>query len=193
MADDQSTKPDDVKRVLQDAARALYVRQGYLNTTLKTVASVAGLELDLVRRYYANREDLFAAALRLPFDPANAVTQMLKPAVEGLAERFVRLMLQMFSDPETRELLATMMRDGAGAAEIAATLREFLETVVVDRVAAVLGVPDARMRVSLATSYVLGAVVSRYVLRMEPLASVPEDKLVKMLVPPVQNALTGKG
>lgn len=191
MAEERSMKPEDVKRVLQDTARALYVRQGYLKTTLKTVASVAGLELDLVKRYYANREDLFVAALRLPFDPANAITQMLKPAVEGLAERFVRLMLQMFSEPETRELLAMMMRDGAGAAEVAATLREFLETVVVDRLAAVIGVADARMRVALATSYIMGVVVSRYVMRMEPLASASEEKVVRLLVPTVQNALTG--
>lgn len=193
MADDRATKADDVKRLVQDAARALYIRQGYVNTTIKTVATAAGVAPDLVRRYYASREDLFAAALRLPFDPAKAITQILKPGVEGLGERLVRVTLQMFSEPDTRELIAAMVRDGAGAAKMVVTLREFLETVIIDRVAAALRVPDARMRVTLATSYVVGVAAARYVMRIEPLASASEDKVVRLVVPAVQTALAGEG
>ncbi len=69
--------------------------------------------------------------------------------------------------------------------------REFLESVIVDRVAAVLRVPDARMRVALAISYVMGVVGARYVLRMEPLASATEDEVVRLVAPAVQTALAG--
>lgn len=182
---------DDVKRVVLDTARGMYARQGYLNTTVKGVAAAAGVAPDLVRRYYANREELFAAAMRLPTDPATAIATLLAPGIDGLAERLVRVTLRMLDEPETRDQIAAMVRDGAGAAKASAPLREFLESVIVDRVAAALRVPDARMRVTLAISYVVGVAGSRYVLRMEPLASASEDEVVRLVAPAVQVALTG--
>jgi AcrR family transcriptional regulator len=182
---------DDITRAVLEAARAAYARRGYVNTTVKGVAAAAGVAPDVVRRYYANREALFAAAMRLPVDPATSVAQLLAPGIDGLGERLVRVTLRMLDDPETREQLAAMVRDGAGASKATASLREFLESAVVDRVASALRVPDARMRVTLATSYLVGVAVSRYVLRIEPLASATEDEIVLLVAPAVQAALTG--
>ncbi len=182
---------DDITRAVLDAARAAYARRGYLNTTVKGVAAAAGVAPDVVRRYYANREALFAAAMRLPADPATSIAQLLAPGIDGLGERLVRVTLRMLDDPETRDQLAAMMRDGAGASKATASLREFLESAVVDRVASVLRVPDARMRVTLATSYLVGVAASRYVLRLEPLASASEDEVVLLVAPAIQAALTG--
>jgi AcrR family transcriptional regulator len=181
---------DDVTRQVLDAARAAYARRGYLNTTIKGVAATAGVAPDVVRRYYANREALFAAAMRLPMDPATSIAQLLAPGIDGLGERMVRVTLRMLDDPETREQLAEMVRDGAGASKATAALREFFETEMVDRVVSALGVPDARMRVVLATSYLMGIATSRYVLKVEPLASASEDDIVALVGPAVQLALT---
>jgi AcrR family transcriptional regulator len=185
------SRSDDITRAVLEAARAAYARRGYVNTTVKGVAAAAGVAPDVVRRYYANREALFAAAMRLPVDPATSVAQLLAPGIDGLGERLVRVTLRMLDDPETREQLAAMVRDGAGASKATASLREFLESAVVDRVASALRVPDARMRVTLATSYLVGVAVSRYVLRIEPLASATEDEIVLLVAPAVQAALTG--
>jgi AcrR family transcriptional regulator len=181
---------EDLSRLVLDAARAAYARRGYLGTTLKGVAAAAGVAPDVVRRYYDNREALFAAAMRLPFDPATSVAQLLAPGIDGLGERMVRVTLRMLDDPETREQLAAMVRDGAGASQATASLREFLESSVVDRLAGGLGVPDARMRVTLATSYLVGIAATRYVLRIEPIASATEDEIVALVAPAVQSALT---
>jgi AcrR family transcriptional regulator len=181
---------DEVSRVVLDAARAAYARRGYVGTTLKGVAAAAGVAPDVMSRYYRNREQLFAAAMRLPFDPATSVAQLLAPGIDGMGERLVRVTLRMLDDPETRDQLAEMVRDGAGASKATASLREFLESAVVDRVVGVLGVPDARMRVSLATSYLVGVAASRYVLQIEPLASATEDEIVALVAPAIQAALT---
>jgi AcrR family transcriptional regulator len=152
----ESLNPDVTKIVL-DAARGLYARQGYLTTTIKGVAATSGVAPDLIRRYYANREELFAAAMQLPFEPGTAITRILAPGIDGLGERLVRVTLEMFDDPEVRNQIRVMVRDAASAAKMITTLREFLETAIIDPVAAALRVPDARMRVALATSYLIGA------------------------------------
>jgi AcrR family transcriptional regulator len=184
------TSSDDITKQVLDAARAAYARRGYVETTVKGVAAAAGVAPDVVRRYYANREALFAAAMRLPVDPATSIAQLLAPGIDGLGERMVRVTLRMLDDPETRDQLAEMVKMGAGANKATASLREFLESAVVDRVVAFLGVPDARMRVTLATSYLLGVATSRYVLQLEPLASATEDEVVAMVAPAIQAALT---
>ena len=184
------TSSDDITKQVLDAARAAYARRGYLNTTLKGVAAAAGVAPDVVRRYYDNREALFVAAMRLPFDPAMSIAQLMAPGMDGLGERMVRVTLRMLDDPETRDQLAEMVRDGAGASRATASLREFLEAEVVDRAAVLLGVPDARMRVTLATSYLLGIASMRYVLKLEPIASATEDDIVRLVAPAVQMALT---
>lgn len=181
---------DDVTRAVLEAARAAYARRGYLNTTIKGVAATAGVAPDVVRRYYANREALFAAAMRLPFDPAMSIAALLAPGIDGLGDRMVRVTLRMLDDPETRDQLAEMVKDGAGATKATSALREFFETEMIDRVVAFLGAPDARMRVVLATSYLMGVAASRYVLQVEPLASATEDEVVAMVGPMVQMALT---
>ena len=71
------TESDDLTRQVLDVARAAFARRGYLNTTIKGVAATAGVTPDVVKRYYANREALFAAAMRLPFDPATSIAQLL--------------------------------------------------------------------------------------------------------------------
>ena len=184
------TSSDDITKQVLEAARAAYARRGYLNTTLKGVAAAAGVAPDVVRRYYDNREALFVAAMRLPFDPAMSIAQLMAPGIDGMGERLVRVTLRLLDDPETRDQLAEMVRDGAGASRATASLREFLEAEVVDRAAVLLGVPDARMRVTLATSYLLGIATTRYVLKLEPLASASEDEIVQLVAPAVQMALT---
>lgn len=183
---------DDVRRSVLDAARAAYAARGFLGTSIKGVAAAAGVAPEVVRKYYDSREELFAAAMRLPYEPGPAVAAMLAPGVDGMGERLVRATLATFSHPETREQLAQLVRAGAGAAGATATLREFLEVAVVDRVVTALGVPDARMRVALATSYLVGVATSRYVLRLEPLASASDEQVVRMVGPVVQAALTGR-
>jgi AcrR family transcriptional regulator len=185
----ESLNPDVTKIVL-DAARGLYARQGYLTTTIKGVAATSGVAPDLIRRYYANREELFAAAMQLPFEPGTAITRILAPGIDGLGERLVRVTLEMFDDPEVRNQIRVMVRDAASAAKMITTLREFLETAIIDPVAAALRVPDARMRVALATSYLIGVAAARYALQMEPLASASQEEVVRMVAPAVQSALT---
>ena len=181
---------DDIARSVLDAARAAYAARGYLGTTLKGVAAAAGVAPDVLRRYYDDREALFVAAMRLPIDPSTSIAQLLAPGMDGLGDRLVRVTLRLLDDDQTREQLTQLMTAGAGAVSATSSLREFLDSAVVDRVAGALGVPDARLRVSLAMSYLIGVAASRYVLRMEPLASATEDQVVAMVGPAVQAALT---
>jgi AcrR family transcriptional regulator len=181
---------DEVRTSVVDAARAMFRARGYLGTTMKGVAAAAGVAPEVVRRYYDNKETLFAAVLQLRVDPAAAIPRLLAPGLDGMGERLVRFVLDTLGDPRAREDLIGLFQSGAAAGRAAGPIAEFLQESVIDRVVKVLGVPDARLRVGLITSFLVGILISRYIMKVEPLASMPEDDLVRLLAPTVQDWLT---
>lgn len=179
----------DPRSGVLDAARGVFAASGYARATMKGVAAAAGVAPEVLRRYYANKGELFAAALRLPTDPATAVPALLAPGIEGLGDRLVRFMLTTLDDPQAREDLLGLARAGGSAYSSTRALQEYVESAVVDRVVAALGVPDARMRVALISSYLIGIAVGRYVARIEPLASATDEHVVRMVGPVIQSLL----
>ena len=186
---DGSAVDELASRVL-DTARAAYASRGYLGTTLKGVAAAAGVAPDVLRRYFDNREALFAAAMRLPFDPVSSINGLIAPGIDGLGERLARVTLRLLDDDDTRLQLQQLFGPDGQSLSSVRVIREFLESEVVDRVAAVLGVRDARLRVNIAIAHLVGAVAARYVLEVEPFASANEDEFVALVAPAMQKALT---
>ena len=52
-----------------------------------------------------------------------------------------------------------------------------------------IGVPDARMRSALITSYLVGVAITRYGIRLEPLASASDEEVIRMVAPVIQDLL----
>lgn len=197
--------PQDAAGAVLQAARIAFASRGYAHTTMKSVAAAAGVAPGVVKSLYDNKERLFAAAMRLPFDPATAVPELIAPGLDGLGERLVRMTLGLMGDEAVRSDLARLLRSDqavtatASAARAATTtdgglaqiraVSEYLQSTVLDRVVASLGIPDARMRVALISSYLVGVCTTRYLLRVEPLASATEDEVVAMVAPAIQALL----
>jgi AcrR family transcriptional regulator len=194
MADESSEDPargssEQVRDAAIAAARNAFAAGSYARTTFRGLAAAAGVAPTVLRKYYDNKDAVFAAALRLPTDPVGAVPTLLAPGVEGLGERLVRFTLDTLGDPQVRDDLMSMARSGASAAALTKSLQDYLDTTVIDRVVSAVGVPDARMRVALISSYLIGVAAGRYVMRIEPLASASEEYVVRLVAPTIQALL----
>jgi AcrR family transcriptional regulator len=180
---------DDPRDALLSVAREIIEKRGYIGLSMRTAAAAAGVTPEVARRYYRDRDALFAAALRLPVDPTTAIPTLVAPGLEGMGERLVRFTFDILKDPEARSELVSLARTGVNAGHAAAGLQDFLEKGVVDRVASMIGVPDARMRSALITSYLLGIAMTRYAVRLEPLSSASEEEVIRMVAPVIQDLL----
>ncbi len=200
-----SVSPQDAAGAVLQAARLAFASRGYASTTMKSVAAAAGVAPGVVKSLYTNKERLFAAAMRLPFDPGQAVPELIAPGLDGLGDRLVRMVLTLMGDQQVRDDLARLLKsdaaasvstsaarvtipgtDDAAALEQLRFVAEYLQSTVVDRVVAAVGVPDARMRVAVISSYLVGIAASRYLLRIEPLASATDDEIVALVGPTIQ-------
>jgi AcrR family transcriptional regulator len=188
-----SDSSDDRRAAIERAARAVFERRGYAAATVRSISSAAGVGPSVLASYYRNKAELFAAVMDLPFDPASAIPRLVAPGLDGMGERLVRLALRAAEDEQVRSdigSLAPGVPEAFNATPGAVrALWEFVSGEVVDQVLVLAGIPDAKMRGALITSYLGGILVARYAAHIEPLASASEDEVVALVAPTIQTLL----
>ena len=183
--------PDTRAEVLA-AARASFAEKGFRGTTIRAVAASAAVDPALVHHYFGSKDQLFLAAIEAPANPADLLPEVLAAGRDELGAAVVRLLLKVWDGPMRPAGLA-LVRSAVGNEWTAKLLREFLVTQVLRRVVATLDIPAAEREVrgALVASQLIGIVMARYVLRVEPLASASPQWLVAAIGPNVQQYLTG--
>ena len=178
----------DTRAAILEAARARFAEGGFRATTIRAVAADAGVDAALVHHYFGTKDDLFLAAMQLPVDPRQLLAPVLGGGVEGAAERFLGVFLSVWDDPELQPALLAVargvMEPGGGR-----LLSEGFLPVVVRPIAEALGVDRPEDRMPLVASQMMGLILVRYVLRIEPLASMPAERVVATYAPTIQRYL----
>ena len=180
----------DTRAAILASARASFAEKGFAGTTIRAVAADAGVDAALVHHYFGTKDDLFVAALELPVDPREAIAPALVGGPDGAGERLLRVFLGIWDDPANTHvfvaLARTLLDPSAGH-----LLREGFLPVVLHPVGRTLGLDRPDLRMSLVASQMIGIVLGRYVLALEPLASLPADVVVAAYAPTIQRYLTG--
>jgi len=187
-------RPDggpDTRETILDAARDLFAAQGFDRTTIRAVATRAEVDPALVHHYFGTKDQLLAASLELPMDPA-AVLGDLAAHPDTAGEELVRRVLGLWEgDPEVRRRLEALMRTGISHDHAAALLRDLFGRTIL-RVLRSLVVDDRpELRAALAGSQVGGLILGRYLVGVPALADASVEDLVSAIGPGVQRYLTG--
>ena len=180
----------DRRAAILDAAREQFAEKGYDGASVRGIARRADVDPALVHHYFGSKEQVFVAAMELPFEPAELLPQVLDGDPEGLGERLVRLFLRIWADPDFRTPMLGMLRSALTGEQGAAMLREFVGSALLARIAEAAG-PVDRLRLEAAAAQMVGVVLLRHVVRMEPLASATEDEIVAVVAPTLQRYLVG--
>ncbi len=180
----------DRRTAILSAAREQFAATGYAAASVRGIARQAGVDPALVHHYFGTKEQVFVAAMQLPFQPGEMLPQVLAGDPAGMGERLVRLFLGAWDSPEFRAPMLGMLRSAMTGEQGAAMLREFVGSALIGRVAEAVGPVDP-LRVQAAAAQMVGVVILRHVIRLEPLASAPVDEVVALIAPAVQRHLLG--
>ncbi len=178
----------DTRAAILGAARARFADQGFGGTTIRAVAGDAGVDAALVHHYFGSKDDLFLAALELPVDPRQILLPAVAGGIDGAGERILRAFLSAWDDPALQPSLVAFARgvmDPAGSKLVS----EGFLPLVLTPVGVALGIDRPELRMPLVASQMIGVILLRYVLRVEPLASLPADQLVATYAPTLQRYL----
>ena len=118
--------------------------------------------------------------MELPFEPGELLPQALAGDPEELGERLARMFLGIWADPDFRSPMLGMLRSALTGEQGATMLREFVGSALLGRVGQAIG-PIDPLRVQAAAAQMVGVVILRYVVRIEPLASASRGRLVALV------------
>lgn len=173
------------------AARQSFTASGYDKASIRDIARRAGVDPALVHHYFGGKHELFSEAIEMPLDIAAVVSTIVQGERERIGERIAALLLSVWDNRLDRSPLIALVRSAVTSEDAARMLREFLVSVLFARIAEALDVDDAPLRASLAASQIMGLMIARYIVRVEPLASAPAPVVVAAVGPNLQRYLTG--
>ncbi len=197
-----NTKPAQVRRgrrpgtsttrqSILDAARVRFASDGFAATTIRRVASDAGVNPSLVMQFFTSKEELFAAVMSISSKALERISTVFDGPDEDLGERVVRAHLEVWEGaPEDSEPMMAMLRTAITNEQPGSQLREFIQARLLDAMGASRNnAPDAALRAGLASSMLVGVVVGRRVVGVPILAEADTETLVAMLAPAIQSVL----
>ncbi|WP_163505604.1 TetR family transcriptional regulator [Fodinicola acaciae] len=172
------------------AAREHFRAHGYAGTTVRAVAAEAGVDPAMVFYFFGNKQGLFGAAIDMYAGLPPAIDAMFAAGLDGIGDRLVRTLVENM-DQSDKAPLALLNGPGPQPDYVEGLLREYIEREITGRLTALLDAPDAAMRVGMVNVQLLGLAVTRYVIKLEPIASATVNELVERFGAIAQRCLTG--
>jgi AcrR family transcriptional regulator len=177
------------REAIAEAARRLFGGEGYDRVTVRAIAAAAGVDPALVIHYFGTKERLFLSVAGLPIPPEEVVARLLAGDRSSAGLRLARLVVGLLEDPRQRARVTAVVRAAASEPSAAELMRELLSRELTLPLAEALGSEDAALRANLAGSQVVGLIMARYVVGVEPLASTPAETVIAAVAPTLQRYL----
>lgn len=184
--------PSDTRDRILASARELFARNGVDKTSIRAIAAGAGVDPALVHHYYGTKQQLFAAAIEAPIDPMDVLRPLREMPVEEIGHKLPALLVPLWDSEAGQGFIATLRSLLAGS-EVG-LIRSFLQEVIATEIGPRVDNPkgSGRLRVQFVASQLVGIVVARYILELDPIKSLPADRIAETIGPNLQRYLTGE-
>lgn len=182
----------NTRQAVLKAARTRFAKDGFAATTIRLVATDAGVDPSQVMQFYRSKDELFAAVMAIPPSALERFSTAFEGPDEHLGERVVRASLMAWEGtPEESEPLMAMLRGAIVNDKASTQLRDFLQARLQhgtnDRPEA-----DAALRAGLASTMIVGVVTGRRIIGVPTLADASTEQLVAVISPAIQEILAPK-
>ncbi|BBH70978.1 TetR family transcriptional regulator [Actinoplanes sp. OR16] len=158
------------RQLLLDAARRRFAADGYTATSVRDIATEAGVNVALISRYFESKEGLFRACLR------GTVDELKQTTFEG-GPRDLAARMAGGHDKAPHQLLLLLRSSGDETAE---RIRlEILQSIAA-RLATAAGRSPESPEISLNAQFVLATALGVVILRsagLEPLAAADQEQI----------------
>jgi AcrR family transcriptional regulator len=173
------------------SARELFARNGISNTSIRAVAAAAEVDSALVHHYFGTKEQLFAAAVHIPINPMEVIGPLREVPVDELGHRIPSILLALWDSELGASFVATLRSILAGS-EVN-LFRTFIQDVIGVEVGTRVDSPPGTgiVRIQFVASQLVGIIMARYILELEPFASLPAQQVADTVAPNLQRYLTG--
>ena len=175
----------DTREQIAAAARRLFADAGYERATFRAIAAEAGVDPALVVHFFGSKEELFRQVMGLPPAVADGLAAIAEAPGEERGRQLATLVVGALENPATRPILLGRIRSASSHPDAAALVRENV-TRDLARLTASISDENAEERAVMLGSLVVGVALARYVVLVEPLASMQPEQVVDLIAPAFQ-------
>lgn len=181
----------DTREKLIAAATRRFATDGYTGTSLRAVAADAGVDQRLVRYFFGSKQQLFMAAVGMPFNPGDIASRLYEGDPAGIRGRIETFLVDLMESPELYDRLTAVVLASTGDSPVAQMVGGFLSTELSKRARAFADPEATALRLNLFGATVVGLILARYVSKIEPLASTPARVVAEIVAPTLETYLVG--
>lgn len=173
----KTRKSDRTRTRILEASRTLFAQLGYEATTVRSIAEMAGIDPSMVIRYFGSKDALFA--LTVDFQMGNVAAPLSRDRTPG--QKGVRHFLRLWEGEDANPALPILLRTASSSTLAADRLRRLFESQIRRLIEHLAGRPVDPERAALIASQMLGFAYCRYILQIEAVANMAQDRVVTLL------------
>ncbi|MCW2858091.1 MAG: TetR family transcriptional regulator [Marmoricola sp.] len=172
------------RTAIADAARVLFATDGYGDTSVRAIATRAGVDPALVIRHFGSKEKLFLDTVGF----RGFFKQAMDGPLEGMGERLVTSLLGDQHDPTFSAYRAMM--HASGSEPVRVRLGEAIHGMFVEPLAPRLSGPDTALRARLIAAQ-LGGLIDAIAIFADPeVADADRERLATYFGTAIQSLIT---
>ncbi|SNB77337.1 transcriptional regulator, TetR family [Arboricoccus pini] len=166
-------------------ARRHFAEHGYEGATIRNIARDAGIDPSMVMRYYGSKEGLLAAAasfdLRIP-----DLTKLPRDQIGmTIASHFVA----KWEGSDHNDTMTVLLRASTTNEHARMRMHELFRTQVLAAFRPICPPDELMERAGFLCSQILGVAITRYVLKLPQITSLPVDRLLVQIAYMAQHCL----
>jgi AcrR family transcriptional regulator len=178
--------PSGTREAVLEAARQSFAASGYAATTIRRVATDAGVDPSLVMQFHGTKKQLFLDALVMPFDRTPTINELAAGPKRTVGRRLATFLTEAWEDPATRAIFLGRVRAAATEPEGAALVREQIADDLVVPLLRALGADQVELRAGLVSSALIGLFMTRWIIEVDGLKDLGSEELTRHLGPVLQ-------
>ncbi|WP_288335820.1 TetR/AcrR family transcriptional regulator [uncultured Varibaculum sp.] len=190
---------EQIKRV----AESQFIARGYDGTTMRSIAKGAGCDPAMVSYYFGSKQRLFRDCFDLPLDPLQQILQLWEPGLEGIADRLLDFAFTLYEERLTKDRMKALMRALITDSETTQRFRAYMSENLLKGGAEVLNTlqiasgqevneeleTNFQALIEILMSMIYGVATMRYIVQLEPVASMERSEFQNRLAPILQTQI----
>jgi AcrR family transcriptional regulator len=180
--------PEGRRADVLSAARRLFAKNGYTQTSIRAIAAEADVNHALVVTYFGGKEALFMEAVGRFQIPQDA----LEGSVEDMGARIAHAYVQRWENMADDDPWLALVRSSfshQGSYQLLRSELEAQQTVPLRQALGSTG--EGPLRSAMVECLIAGMIMARYLYRLEPAASLPAPAFELAFANSLQQAITG--
>jgi AcrR family transcriptional regulator len=180
--------PDTREHIVAVARRAFGAR-GYDATSLRSIATEAGVDPGLLVHYFGSKEGVFRAAVEMALQPSQLFQGLEGLSSQECAGQLVRRYLMVLGRDEPRDVVMGLIRSAVSNEHAADMLRDVLFQELLTSLESIIDAPNARLRASLVVAQLVGIATLKYVVRAGAVVQATDEEIVALVSPAIERYL----